>query len=295
MKCSDPFVKNNRPYGCGSCEACRISKKRVWAHRIMLEAYQYSDNAFLTLTYANNDQGDQPWSLCKKDVQDFIKRLREKFPQKIRYYLVGEYGDRTFRPHYHAALFNFPTCVYLRTRNERISCCPTCDLVRDVWGFGRIELALLENDSASYVAGYITKKMTSRHDPRLDGRDPEFAIMSLKPGIGFDAMHEVASQILTHNLVNENSPDVPSGLRHGKKILPLGRYLRRTLRKMSGMNPDAPTQTIEAMDAEMLPLLIAAKKDKEALTLKRQLLKKNQGNLASISARAKIHKSRKTI
>jgi len=48
-------------------------------------------------------------SLIKRDVQLFVKRLRKdqdaRGLAKIRYYLVGEYGDQTKRPHYHAAIF----------------------------------------------------------------------------------------------------------------------------------------------------------------------------------------------
>lgn len=50
---------------------------------------------------------------CKRDVQNFIKRLRflisktsiPAYEQKIRYYISCEYGPKTFRPHYHGILF----------------------------------------------------------------------------------------------------------------------------------------------------------------------------------------------
>lgn len=46
--------------------------------------------------------------VSKKDAQNFIKRLRAKFPDKdIKYLLTAEYGKRTHRPHYHALLFGF--------------------------------------------------------------------------------------------------------------------------------------------------------------------------------------------
>ena len=49
-------------------------------------------------------------SINKKDIQKFLKRLRYYFKgRRIRYYYVGEYGERTDRPHYHMALFN---CCY---------------------------------------------------------------------------------------------------------------------------------------------------------------------------------------
>lgn len=52
--------------------------------------------------------------VCKKDIQNFLKRLRwrisllpylTKDESKIRYYISSEYGPTTFRPHYHGILF----------------------------------------------------------------------------------------------------------------------------------------------------------------------------------------------
>lgn len=79
-----------------------------------------------------------------------------------------------------------------------------------------------------YIAGYVVKKMTHSLDPRLDGRDREFARMSLRPGLGAVALAPVVLALVQHGL------PVPLGLRHEKKIMPLGRYLRREIaRKIS--------------------------------------------------------------
>lgn len=51
---------------------------------------------------------------CKRDVQNFMKRLRKLIDndnninengKKIRYYISSEYGPQTYRPHYHGILF----------------------------------------------------------------------------------------------------------------------------------------------------------------------------------------------
>lgn len=76
--------------------------------------YLFDDDVFLPAI-----EGDFPYSsyqfgvVCKKDIQDFLKRLRLKIDKlninenekKIRYYISSEYGPRTFRPHYHGVLF----------------------------------------------------------------------------------------------------------------------------------------------------------------------------------------------
>lgn len=65
----------------------------------MLEAAQYEDNCFITLTY-DDEHLPLGMSLVPKDLQDFLKRFRSRIaPIKVRYYGVGEYGDQTQRPH----------------------------------------------------------------------------------------------------------------------------------------------------------------------------------------------------
>lgn len=134
--------------------------------------------------------------------------------------------------------------------------------------------------------------MTFRDDPRLNGREPEFAAMSLRPGIGRDAMFDVADVIMRFNLDNTQA-DVPVSLRHGKKLLPLGRYLRRNLREMIGKEATAPVDPEK--EAEVLRMLDAAKKDEENPSLRYQVQKESSQKIASMKARAKIFKGRRPL
>lgn len=255
MLCKKPFAKGGALFPCGQCVPCRINRRRVWTHRIMLESLQHDQNSFVTLTY--EDAGlpvtrDGVPSLRKEDAKEWLKRLRRRYePARLRFYLVGEYGDQSWRPHYHAVLFGFPSCSYGMTR-PRARCCVSCDLVRDTWAHGNIFLGQLTIQSAAYVAGYVTKKLTDAGDVRLAGRAPEFATMSLKPGIGGDAMWDVASTLLAFGL--DEAGDVPAGLRHGGKILPLGRYLRRRLRTFVGKEANAPDETLAGIKEELRPV-----------------------------------------
>lgn len=65
--------------------------------------------------------------------------------------------------------------------------------------------------------------------------------MSLKPGIGADAMVDVASVLTTDIGAQEilRVGNVPSSLSYGKKKLPLGRYLMRKLREEVGLNEES--------------------------------------------------------
>lgn len=109
----------------------------------------------------------------------------------------------------------------------------------------------------AYVAGYINKKMTRASDPRLEGRRPEFARMSLRPGLGLGMMHDLASSLMEHSL-EKTLVDVPAVLAHGRTNYPLGRYLRRKLRTFIGREANAPEEALSASKERLRPLREAA-------------------------------------
>lgn len=250
--CRYPIVVGEKIFSCGQCNPCRLKKRREWTHRIMLEAAGQTDNCFVTLTYSDENI-PQDASLEPKHLQDWFKRFRKAIePNRVRYFACGEYGDETQRPHYHVILFGYPNCSYTRSTYSkyRLNCCPTCDLIRDTWGKGHILLGELTIQSARYCAGYVLKKMTSKDDERLQGRHPEFARQSRRPGLGVGFMHDVASTMMEHRL-DDTLVDVPMTLRHGTSEMPLGRYLRRQLRMMIGRDPNTPKGVLDEIYKEM--------------------------------------------
>lgn len=255
---------------------------------MILEALKHDGSSFVTLTYAD-EHLPEGGSLCPRDPQLFLKRLRKAIhPLKLRYYLVGEYGDRTFRPHYHLALFGVPQEAY--------------QTIADAWSvngspLGHVVVGSLTFESAGYVAGYVTKKMTSEDDPRLGGRHPEFARMSTRPGIGADAMDDIADLLFTKAGCAELARlgDVPFILKHGGKSMPLGRYLRRKLREKVGipeMGFDSPS--CKSQKEELSVLL----KGKENLPWRHQsaiIAEAFKGKIRSVEARYSIFAKDKTI
>ena len=91
---------------------CLSRKRQEWLFRLQQELKVSETCYFVTLTYDNehlkyNSTNDA--ILCKDDVQKFMKRLRKQWKEhKLRYFLCGEYGKNTYRPHYHIILFNAP-------------------------------------------------------------------------------------------------------------------------------------------------------------------------------------------
>jgi len=288
VNCQKPFTLDGRAYGCGHCVPCRVKKRREWQHRMMLEAAQYKDNAFVTLTYSP-EHVPEDGSVSPRISGLFIKRLRKNSKKTFRYFIVGEYGDQNGLPHYHAALFDFPTCRYGSTRYSTRTpagegCCPTCSEIHRSWHFGRIHVGTLEAKSMAYVAGYINKKMTRETDPRLEGRRPEFARMSLRPGLGAGMMHDLASTLMEHQLQKEMT-DVPAVLAHGRANFPLGRYLRRKLRTYIGRDPNAPQEALDAQKEKLQALRKAA--FDASIPFKTAILHASEGRRIQIEAHYK--------
>jgi len=182
----------------------------MWAMRITHEASLHEHahgNCFLTLTYRSKSECTdkqyaaghyvpENYSLNYHHFRDFIRKLRKHFPQKIRYFHCGEYGDESLRPHYHACIFNCTfddTIVYQQDQGITTYESPT---LQNLWPYGFCTIGELNFETASYTAGYILKKITGQKalDTYLRNDEygvaywvkPPYTTMSLKPGIGAD-------------------------------------------------------------------------------------------------------------
>lgn len=296
MLCRKPIAMNGAAYACGKCMPCRFNKRRTWTHRLMLESLCHKDNTFLTLTYSDLHLPDGG-TLVPDHLQDWLKRLRWRLePDHFRFFGVGEYGDKSDRPHYHVALFNVKGCEHgvTRYKDDSSRCCSRCMLFTHTWTHGNVFAGKLELHSAQYIAGYVTKKMTAPDDSRLNGRYPEFMRSSRRPGIGVPAMWDVASTMMQHGL-DDMMVDVPSAVRMGGKMLPYGRTLTRKLREMIGRDPNMPQEKLDEIQAKMLPLREAAKRSKSHPALTQQIVKAGDGKVAQIDARNLIFKKERKI
>lgn len=191
---------------CGKCLGCRLEYAKKWSDRIIMESKCHDSNYFVTLTYDDSyvpvveNNGVFLDTLCKKDVQDFMKRLRKYMePEKIRFYLCGEYGSSSYRPHYHAIIFGLRLPdVTEKTGAKSVNGDPILEsqILTKIWGKGFVELGSVTANSASYVARYVLKKAREdqTEDFKVRGQEPEFSLMSRKPAIGrpyFDAHPEM--------------------------------------------------------------------------------------------------------
>jgi len=180
---------------CGGCIGCRLDKSRQWSARLMHEAKDHEQKSFITLTYDDINLPEDN-SLNKKHFQDFMKRFRKKHGGKLRYFMCGEYGDQTERPHYHAIIYGCDFADKTKhskgTQGHQLYKSKTLD---DLWGLGHTWIGDVTHESCGYVARYCMKKVTGEqaleHYSRVNEQtgewyllQPEYINMSLKPGIG---------------------------------------------------------------------------------------------------------------
>lgn len=199
---------------CGQCIGCRLKYSQEWAVRIMHEKQMHEESCFITLTM--NDEylstRENPQSLDKTEFQKFMKRLRKRYGNEIRYFHCGEYGEKNNRPHYHAIIFglDFEDKELFKVRDEIKLY--TSESLAKLWPFGFVTLGEVTYESAAYVARYVTKKITGkeaedhyiRWDP-LTGEgipiEPEYATMSRKPGIGKTWFDKYKSDVYPNDYV----------------------------------------------------------------------------------------------
>lgn len=152
MKCAFPFSRRNalghwEDFPCGRCAPCRVNRAAEWSVRMVHESEEFPGSAFLTLTY----ESEEVISLDKTHLQLAFKRAR-KAGLVFKYYACGEYGGRTFRPHYHVCLFyegvlGFVPDASLGKGNGKL----------EWWPYGLVNLGTFNASSARYTADYLLK------------------------------------------------------------------------------------------------------------------------------------------
>lgn len=190
---------------CGKCIGCRLEYSRQWAIRCMkeLETTQ-GPSWFLTLTYDNEHlprkvfeedasgvRVEMP-TLKPKDLQDFIKRLREKLRRRghedFRFFACGEYGDELKRPHYHMIAFNLPLDDLEFYKSIRGHEYYNSKFLDDCWlGQGFVVASDVNFECCAYVARYVMKKAKGPDGFSYASSNDlveEFTRMSRRPGIG---------------------------------------------------------------------------------------------------------------
>lgn len=111
--------------------------------------------------------------LYYRDIQLFLKRIRKHifkyYGEKIRFYIIGEYGTKSLRPHWHCLLFfnssklsqAFEDCENVGT-TARKCYCPR--FLRPFWEFGILDSKRTNGECYNYVSSYVNQ---SSNFPKL--------------------------------------------------------------------------------------------------------------------------------
>lgn len=204
------------PFPCGSCRPCRIAKSKIMTSRILIEQMAHAESLFLTLTY---ERMPLCTSLCPRHLTLFFKKLRKSIePIKIRYFAVGEYGELSFRPHYHCILFG----IGADFKHQ----------ITKAWDKGFIHLMELNKTTARYITGYCTSKYTN--EKNCAGRHKEFTRSSNRNGgIGNMGIELIAKKIKKNQHYDGR---IIRELQFGKAKMPIGGYLTKKLSENLGID-----------------------------------------------------------
>lgn len=221
---------------CGKCPLCIARRISGWSFRLMQELKHSSSAHFITLTYDDKHAPTDLFgnlTISKRDLRNFFKRLRKANSKKpsvllsteentgglvtrvsrivhnkpIKYFAVGEYGSRTYRPHYHIILFN-----------------ASVELIQNAWGI--TDRLTLETEHIGQVhygdqrgvceasIGYCFKYLQKQNRRYWKGelRQPTFSVCS--KGLGIEYLTEQTCE--WHAADVENRMYIQ--LQDGKKI-----------------------------------------------------------------------------
>lgn len=194
---------------CGQCRGCRLRRTRDWAIRAIHESQMHKRSSFITLTYRDEDLPEDH-GLVLKHWQNFAKKLRRQ-DGPFRFLHCGEYGDQSFRPHYHALIFghNFHEDRVPINNNSGHPLYASSSLAL-LWPWGFSSIGEVAFDSAAYVASYVFKKKNGEQAEKINERldittgelwsvPSPYATMSRRPGLGTSWFHKYKGDLYPHD------------------------------------------------------------------------------------------------
>ena len=209
---------------CNKCPSCKLRKAKEWALRCWHESQMHDASCAITLTYEDKHMPDYE-NLDHRDFQLFIKRLRKKIclyttdregesvcANPISYFMCGEYGDKTHRPHYHVILYgHYPSdAEYIYTKNGHRYF--KSETLLKLWKKGFADFTNVSYQNSGYIARYTLKKQLPNEDTQdrytyLDSNDElqtrkfEYIRMSTDPAIGLKWIQKYADQTIQNDYV----------------------------------------------------------------------------------------------
>lgn len=144
----NPITKQEFMAPCRKCTVCRISKLGFTEQLCNFETlYQYrkgNHSSFITLTL--RDGNISHCGLCRSQYTRFLDNfrinLKRRFNKSYKYIGCAEYGDDTFRPHYHFCFFG-------------VNPAEADSILHDIWSHSIFDVGYLSSGGVRYVLDYI--------------------------------------------------------------------------------------------------------------------------------------------
>lgn len=239
MKCISPSLINvdglKRYVPCGHCAWCRKRLRDSWTLRFSIESMQVNawfvtltyDDEHLPVRYLDIDTGEtfvdigyhdyDGFVYCNtfplyEDFTDYISDIRDAIDhQKLKYYVVSEYGSENGRVHYHALIF---------------SDFVTPDMLVSTWKNGMASCLPLQDGGANYVNKYMFKgsKYSFEHDLCDD------SVKNCSKGIG--------EFVIPHLVDKYSDADYARGMRWKTTFYSFPHYFRKKIRQIIDDNSD---------------------------------------------------------
>lgn len=157
-----------------------MNKRSAWVARNRNELFHSISAGFLTLTiddeHIKYTSSGFP-TLDYKELQKFFKRLRKKYGKGIKYFACGEYGSKSFRPHFHALIYNLPLLTngkdFFEFYRKRIE---------EIWKLGIVSFSEVIEPRIGYITKYIIK--TNEEKKLYEENEIERPRLLVSRGIG---------------------------------------------------------------------------------------------------------------
>lgn len=236
----NPYKYANNEYldiPCGQCVGCRLDYAKDWTTRMMLEALYHEKTMFVTLTYDDEHVPHSRYceeetgeikdilTLFPEDFTKFMKRLRYYYNKnELRFYMCGEYGSKTLRPHYHMICFGLDLDDLKPLKESGTgNLLYESETLSKAWKKGFINCSEASYETMGYVARYVMKKLKGKDAAEYEALNivPEYTNMSRMPGIGKQYYDDYRDEIYMNDEII---------LSNGKTVRP-PRYFDKLLRQ----------------------------------------------------------------
>lgn len=204
---------------CGYCSQCCAQRANDWVVRNYYESKSHKKKCFITLTYADN-----PIIIIRKDMQDFLKKLRTYFDRnekgvKIRTFYCMEYGLLNQRPHGHVIIYGWEdkNAQYLDV-NKKGNIIYQSNIIQKIWGLGRTSYQSFNDHEAPYISLYETPKETAKRDYILTK----------------EKVKELTKIYHSMKITGKRRKQLTNGLKEYKKILEESKKKYLAIREING-------------------------------------------------------------